>query len=463
MAMSGLLEKATDGDGGLRRSRYLRTRARKDRTVIFHELHPDPVYVPTELWGRFETGHALPGLLQDQLIDRGLLVPSSEADDDAYASAHTDLLRRLDSATLLYLVLVQDCNFACSYCPIPDLSRQHGARRMSASVATKAVDLWARHIADDDADLEYCAILYGGEPLLNLPALTAAVRHIEELQARGALPDRSRLSIMVCSNGVLIDERFAEYCREHELSVTVGCDGPSELHDEIRRSTDGQETFDEVVRGIRQLVDVGVPTFASASITPHNVSRLGELPRFFRELGVAKYGLNFLRGRLLFRLVDRDRLNDYYESATAGVLANLGSANESYEHQLDRKLMSYLERSYFPTDCNGYGNQLVIDPVGRIGNCPFLEGGQASVEAVEPNFRIHQNDQARQWRNRLPLYNSNCQPCDAKSICGGGCAWNALELKGDPLAIDDAMCMLTRKLFDLLIWSQDEADPGGSQ
>lgn len=60
---------------------------------------------------------------------------------------------------------------------------------------------------------------------------------------------------------------------------------------------------------------------------------------------------------------------------------------------------------------------------------------------------------AQQWRARLPLYNPACTPCDAKSICGGGCAWNALELKDDPLAIDDAMCLLTRKVFDQLVWA----------
>jgi hypothetical protein len=34
--------------------------------------------------------------------------------------------------------------------------------------------------------------------------------------------------------------------------------------------------------------------------------------------------------------------------------------------------MAMLERRYFPTDCNGYGNQLVIDPRSQIGHCPFL-------------------------------------------------------------------------------------------
>jgi uncharacterized protein len=115
--------------------------------------------------------------------------------------------------------------------------------------------------------------------------------------------------------------------------------------------------------------------------------------------------------------------------------------------------MAMLERRYFPTDCNGYGNQLVIDPRGQIGHCPFLPADPDSVHTAPAGFRINRQPTARQWRARLPLYNPACTPCDAKSICGGGCAWNAIELKNDPLAIDDAMCLLTRKVFDQLIWA----------
>ena len=75
------------------------------------------------------------------------------------------------------------------------------------------------------------------------------------------------------------------------------------------------------------------------------------------------------------------------------------------------------------------------------------------MHSVPADFRIRHQPVAQQWRARLPLYNPACAPCDAKSICGGGCAWNALELKDDPLAIDDAMCLLTRKVFDQLVWA----------
>jgi sulfatase maturation enzyme AslB (radical SAM superfamily) len=86
-------------------------------------------------------------------------------------------------------VLVQGCNFSWSYCPIPDLARETGNQFMTPDTARAAIDLWARHIREDRAaDSEYCAILYGGEPLMNEPALTEAIGYIRQLQGTGDLP-----------------------------------------------------------------------------------------------------------------------------------------------------------------------------------------------------------------------------------------------------------------------------------
>jgi radical SAM protein with 4Fe4S-binding SPASM domain len=441
--------------GTPRFSRYLRTRQKGHWTAVFHELHPQPWHIPSSLWQQLQDNSGpLPPLVTGELRQRGLLVASPDEDDAAWAAAHLELTARLDRASILYLVLVQGCNFSCSYCPIPDLARQTGNQFMAPDTARAAINLWAAHIREDrEPGAEYCAILYGGEPLMNEPALTAAIEYIRQLQDSGDLP-RDNLTIMVCTNGVLISRRTAQFFHERHVSVAVGCDGPADDHDAIRRDTHGNATYTQVAAAIKTLVAENVTTFASASITPHNLHRIGEFSDFFAGLGVAKFGFNFLRGKLLFRLVPPDQLADYYDQATSGVLANFDNFGRRHlEYQVERKHMAMLERRYFPTDCNGYGNQLVIDPLGQIGHCPFLPADPHSVHSVPADFRIRHQPVAQQWRARLPLYNPACAPCDAKSICGGGCAWNALELKDDPLAIDDAMCLLTRKVFDQLVWA----------
>lgn len=443
-------------------SNLLRTRERDGTTAVFHELHPDPVYMPTVTWDDVQGDiDSLSAPLSMALRDRGLLVFGNEDDRDL-ARARQELLARLDRASILYLVLVQGCNFSCAYCPIPELARVKGYAEMSSDTARASIDLWTRHVAEDsDPDAEYALILYGGEPLLNEPAIHAALEHIQRRQADGALPSE-RLSIMLSTNGVLIDTRLARMLRDCGVAVAVGCDGPERYHDAIRRDSDGRATYHAVTAAIRTLVEEGVTTYASVSITPYNLDAISRYSEFFQGLGIARFGFNFLRGKLLFRLVPPEQLTEYYERATDGVLANYDNFGRHLEYQLERKHQALLERRFFPVDCNGYGNQLVIEPDGSIGNCPFIAGDMGSVAAVPSTFRIRDVPAVRAWRGRLPLFAEHCQPCDAKSICGGGCAWNAQELKGDPLALDDAMCLLTRKVFDRLIWPARLTPPASS-
>lgn len=447
--------------GTPRFSRYLRARQAGQWTAIFHELHPQPWHVPSDIWQqlRADAGSLTPQVA-GELWQRGLLVASPGEDDATRTAAHRELTARLDRASVLYLVLVQGCNFSCTYCPIPELARETGNQFMTPDTARGAIDLWAAHIREDrEPGAEYTAILYGGEPLMNEPALIAAVEYIGHLQDRGDLPSQN-LTTMVCTNGVLISQQIASFFRHHRVSVAVGCDGPADDHDAVRRDIHGNATYSQVEAAIKTLVTENVTTFASASITPQNMPRISSFSDFFAGLGVAKFGFNFLRGQLLFRLVAPDQFEAYYEQATDGVLANFDNFGQRHlEYQIERRHMAMLERRYFPTDCNGYGNQLVIDPGGQIGNCPFISADLPSVQSVPGDFRVRSLQAAQQWRSRLPLYNPACVPCDAKSICGGGCAWNALELKGDALAIDDAMCLLTRKVFDQLVWA---GLPGGS-
>lgn len=444
----------------MRYSRYLRWRQRAGWAVVFHELHPDPVYLSLPGWLQVEDQPStLPPTLHRELLVRGLLVDDSNQDDEVLAETHQALERRLDRASILYLVLAQGCNFACSYCPIPGLAQAKGDVYMSPDIVRTAIDGWASGIEQDfAADQDYAVILYGGEPLLNREAVTVAVEHVRRLQVDGRLPPHN-VNLMLSTNGVLLDPDYARFLAKHRVSVAVGCDGPAEVHNAYRRTSDGQATFSAVERSIRLLVTAGVQTFASVGVTPQNIDHIRGYSAFFESLGVQKFGFNFLRGKLLFTLVAREELNDYYDRAAEGVLQNFENFGKRHlEVQVERKHQAFFERRFFPTDCNGYGNQIVVDPWGRVGNCPFTDTSVGSVQDVGQGLRLSEAPEVRAWRQRLPLYNPACGPCDAKSICGGGCAWNTLEVKGDPLAIDDATCRFTLQAFDQLIWSSCPQD-----
>jgi len=79
-------------------SRYLRTRERGEWTAVFHELYPEPWYVPTATWRSVQASVDLPPLLVAELRQRGLLISSAAQDGQSFAYAETELARRLDRA-----------------------------------------------------------------------------------------------------------------------------------------------------------------------------------------------------------------------------------------------------------------------------------------------------------------------------------------------------------------------------
>jgi sulfatase maturation enzyme AslB (radical SAM superfamily) len=149
-------------------SKYLRFRKKDDRIVIFHELHPDPLYCSLQEWEQFVCGQE-DASLESGLKERGLIVNSQEEDQKAYECACEKLLKKHSQAGTLYLMTAQGCNLGCKYCFVPDLARKYGEAMLRESDAIAGIDLWFEHLKDTyDPNTPYFVIFYGGEPLLNL-------------------------------------------------------------------------------------------------------------------------------------------------------------------------------------------------------------------------------------------------------------------------------------------------------
>jgi radical SAM protein with 4Fe4S-binding SPASM domain len=61
------------------------------------------------------------------------------------------------------------------------------------------------------------------------------------------------------TNGVLLNEDWARFLKEHRFLVGLSIDGPRDLHDRFRVSKGGKPTFDQVVAAAKLLKRFGVP------------------------------------------------------------------------------------------------------------------------------------------------------------------------------------------------------------
>lgn len=433
-------------------SRYLRVRRKSGLVALFHEFHPDPLYLHEGQWEKFTTGSMedIPREILNELMAKKLTVNSADDDDLEYQLVSAKLMKKLNQPAILYLMLSQRCNFDCRYCP-SKASLSYAEKSLSREDAIAGVDLWLEHLRDvADPSIDYYVIFYGGEPLLNRGVMEEVLVYLKSLRETGNLPI-TRLNLMVTTNGSLVDDSFLSMCRDYGLLVAVGLDGPSEINDIYRPDAEGRSTFERTVTAIRSLVSKGVKTFASATITPQTIDQIENYSQFFGELGIEKFGLNFLKGKALLETVGANGLDQYYHQAAQAVMSN---ARHHGDYQIEKKTEAFTAQDFFPVDCTCYGNQLVILANGQVSNCPFAREELGAVRELLPDFRIWDTAIVTEWRKRLPLYHSGFREDDFKSLCGAGCAWGCRELTGDHMEIDESSRVFTQEVFNELIWSK---------
>jgi uncharacterized protein len=125
---------------------------------------------------------------------------------------------------------------------------------------------------------------HGGEPaLLGLDFF----RRVVELQQKYA--GRTRVANDFQTNGVLLDEAWCEFFKEHGFYVGLSIDGPKDLHDRFRVGKGGAPTFDHVYRAARLLREYDVPFSTLTVVHAVNSRHPAEVYRFLTEdLGCAR-------------------------------------------------------------------------------------------------------------------------------------------------------------------------------
>lgn len=154
-----------------------------------------------------------------------------DAEKQAGPVAFTTMLKPAGSA----------CNLDCRYCYYLDKAAQYGGRQ--AVMSDELLELYVRQYiqANEVPTVQFC--WHGGEPLLlGLDFYRKAVA----LQRRYA--DGKHIENTLQTNGVLIDETWAEFFAANAFLVGVSLDGPEEIHDAFRTTKGGAPTFGQVMR-----------------------------------------------------------------------------------------------------------------------------------------------------------------------------------------------------------------------
>jgi uncharacterized protein len=170
------------------------------------------------------------------------------------------------------------CNLDCKYCfylSKETLPNGPGAGRMDEAT----LELFVRQYIEGVTGPEVVFSWQGGEPTLRgLDFYRRAVA----LQKTYAKPGQ-KIENDLQTNGVLLDEEWAAFLKEHRFLVGLSIDGPRELHDRFRVNKGGAPTFDKVMAAAMLLKKHGVRFNTLTCVHRYNATRPLDVYRFLRR------------------------------------------------------------------------------------------------------------------------------------------------------------------------------------
>lgn len=315
------------------------------------------------------------------------------------------------------------CNLGCTYCFYlrkRDLYERDTRFRMPDEV----LESFTRQYIEAQHVPQVTFIWQGGEPtLMGLNFFRKAIAIQDKYRRPGV-----QIVNALQTNGVLLDDEWCRFLKEHRFLVGLSLDGPRHLHDVYRVDKAGQPTFDKVYRVLKRLQEHGVDYNILCVVNRVNGGHPLKVYRFFKGEGVQF--IQFIPavertpdgsvtdwtirpqqwGRFLCTVFDEWVQNDvgrvFVQQFDVALEAWVGLESSLCVHARTCGTCLAMEHNGDLFSCDHF-----VDPEHRLGN--ILEMPLAELVAAPSQHRFG-------W-NKYDALPRLCRECPVLFACNGGC------------------------------------------
>lgn len=344
----------------------------------------------------------------------------------------------------VFLSVASGCNLACRYCycgTCRDKLPNQGL--MPEETALRAVDALFR---DADPGKDVRITFFGGEPLLNKPAIRSVVKRSRELaKARG-----TNAGFSITTNATLIDDETAALLTDFNFGLMVSLDGPKELHDAQCPARGGDGSFELAAKGIRTLMKRRKQVTVRCTMA-HPAPDAMRLIRFFQDFGFTRVVLGTVRNPTFPSECDFTKEDD-----------------EAFDRCMEREILPWMiaerkagrEPIYDPFDeiaafqgeenhpekvpamrCGACHGSMAASPDGTLYPCHrFVGMGAWAIGTLDAGPDMEKCKAF--WRSYRACMKGECAQCWAYRVCGGPCPWEIARADGT-FAMSGQLCAET--------------------
>ena len=347
----------------------------------------------------------------------------------------------------LCLHIAHDCNLRCGYCFASTGSFGHDRGLMSPEVACRAVDFLLEHGGSrKHAEIDF----FGGEPLLNMATVRAAVAHIRKREAETG----KIFNLTLTTNAVLLNQENLDFLNQENIQLILSIDGRREVHDRMRPFAGGAGSYDKVLANMHKAVDSrqGANYYARGTYTAYNLDFAADVLALadegFGRLSVepvvakdAPYGLCEAQLPELFA---------QYDLLAAEYLRRHRDGNgfDFFHFNVDLENGPCLTKRL--SGCGAGHEYYAVTPDGDLYPChQFVGRDDFKVGTVFAG--IDQPDLCDEFRQAHVLTKPECRRCWARFYCSGGCHANAEAFHGSIHQPYELGCELQKKRLECAI------------
>jgi uncharacterized protein len=169
------------------------------------------------------------------------------------------------------------CNLDCTYCFFLSKEMLYPGDRFRMS--DQMLETYIRQLLEAQPAEEVNVAWQGGEPtLMGLEFFKRSIEYVEKYRK----PDQRILHTMQ-TNGILLNDQWCAFFKEHNFLIGLSVDGPKEMHDAYRVNKGGGGSFDQVMRAWETLHRYRVEVNILSTIHAANADHPLEVYRFFRD------------------------------------------------------------------------------------------------------------------------------------------------------------------------------------
>lgn len=359
--------------------------------------------------------------LLKELHESGFLVQNKKEEEHIVSHilsiCREDHKRIAESRGGVVFVVTYMCNFACPYC-------------YENAVAYCNNKILSEEMVDKIFELHHNSIpqiaLYGGEPFL--PETRKIIEYIIS-KAPGSVYSAT-------TNGYYLPD-YVDLLKKIKVNnIMITLDGTREIHNKTRVLGNGMGTYDQVIKGIEICLSNLIPVKIRMNISEMNMKDCLEL----REEFIGQYKEEYETGILSFELQPVFQLSPEKKDKIKEKIYYNGIRNQEapfkynvITHSVSPILKAFVNNSkkaFKPRYCNcdAESKRLFYDPEGDIYSCILsLKNKTATVGKYFPQH--YMKEESILTRNIETV--EVCKKCKLKFLCGGGCAYEIMDDKGN--------------------------------